>query len=64
MNADMLFKEVQPVVGLGTKQAGIVALLQVHLKVLLQYSTTQKAFAALVAGVSTSFPAVVAHVLL
>lgn len=63
MNTDMLFEQLQPVIGLGTEQAGVVALLQVHLKVFLQDRTAQKAFAALVAGVSAAFPAVVAHVL-
>lgn len=59
----MLFEQLQPVIGLGTKQAGVVALLQVHLQVFFQYRTAQKAFAALVAGVPAAFSAVVAHVL-
>lgn len=63
MHTDMLFEQLQPVIRLGTKQAGVVALLQVHLKVFLQYCTAQKAFIALVAHVSAAFPAVVTHVL-
>lgn len=64
MNADVLFEQLKPVVRLGTKQTGVVALLQVHLKVFLQNRTAQKAFAALVTGVSAAFPAMEAHVLL
>ncbi len=59
----MHFEQVQSVIGLGTEEAGVGALIRVQLQVILERRVRQEALTTLMAHVTAAVPPVVPHVL-